>query len=143
MPKPKKTESAKLAKPAPKKTATKPTAKPKKSPAAKKLTEAKAALIAVKDAVVEAIPSPKPKTKATKTPAASKRVAKVTKPVETTKKPVAKTKKTKSPGAPVTNEDIGLRAYYIGEHRQQHGLEGDTATDWIEAERQLKTEAGL
>jgi hypothetical protein len=40
-----------------------------------------------------------------------------------------------------TTEDIALRAYFIAEHRQRHGLHGDSHSDWIEAERQLKKES--
>jgi len=55
------------------------------------------------------------------------------------KKPTKKVAKKK----PVTfsTEDIALRAYFIAEHRQRHGLAGDSHSDWIEAERQLKREA--
>jgi hypothetical protein len=40
-----------------------------------------------------------------------------------------------------STEDIALRAYFIAEHRHRHGLAGDSHSDWIEAERQLKKEA--
>ena len=61
------------------------------------------------------------------------------------KKPVA-AKPVKAPKpAPVeivlTTEEISLRAYYIAERRQAMGWPGDSAHDWIEAERQLKAEA--
>ncbi len=134
MPKPKKTESAKPVKPAPTKTA--PAAK--KSTAARKLDEAKAALTAVKAAVVDAIPTTSARAKKPAQPAKTKPT---TAPATAAKKPAAtKSRKEKLPVAHITNEDIGLRAYYIGEHRQAHGLEGDSATDWIEAERQLRAE---
>lgn len=38
----------------------------------------------------------------------------------------------------VTNEDISVRAYFIGERRRQLGLPGDPQSDWLEAERQLR-----
>jgi len=38
----------------------------------------------------------------------------------------------------VTNEEIALRAYYIGERRRNLGLPGDSQSDWLEAERQLR-----
>ena len=41
----------------------------------------------------------------------------------------------------ISSEDIALRAYYLGEQRAKLGLPGDSANDWIEAERQLKAEA--
>jgi hypothetical protein len=40
-----------------------------------------------------------------------------------------------------STEDVALRAYFIAENRQRHGLAGDSHSDWIEAERQLKKEA--
>ena len=43
----------------------------------------------------------------------------------------------------ITSDDIALRAYYITEKRQKLGLTGDSASDWLEAERQLKAEAKL
>ena len=54
------------------------------------------------------------------------------------------TKPTKKAAAPkakkeivITAEEIAHRAYFIAEHRQQNGYEGDSHQDWIEAERQL------
>ncbi|MEI6350847.1 MAG: DUF2934 domain-containing protein [Verrucomicrobiota bacterium] len=41
----------------------------------------------------------------------------------------------------ISSEEIALRAYYLGEKRAKLGLPGDSAHDWIEAERQLKVEA--
>jgi hypothetical protein len=38
-------------------------------------------------------------------------------------------------------EDISVRAYFIGEHRRALFLHGDSESDWLEAERQLKAEA--
>jgi hypothetical protein len=43
-------------------------------------------------------------------------------------------------GSPST-EDIAVRAYFIGEHRRALFLHGDSESDWLEAERQLKAEA--
>jgi hypothetical protein len=42
----------------------------------------------------------------------------------------------------ITTEEISLRAYFIAEHRQQHGLPGDHHSDWIQAEHQLRAERG-
>jgi hypothetical protein len=56
------------------------------------------------------------------------------------KKPAAKKVAKKKPVI-FSTEDISLRAYFIAEHRQRHGLAGDSHSDWIEAERQLKKEA--
>ena len=61
----------------------------------------------------------------------------------TTKPAVKKKPATKAVRAkPVKflTEDIALRAYFIAEHRHKHGLHGDEHSDWVEAERQLKTE---
>ena len=41
----------------------------------------------------------------------------------------------------IPHEEISLRAYYIGERRQQMGWPGDSATDWLDAVAQLKAEA--
>ncbi len=40
----------------------------------------------------------------------------------------------------ISTEDIALRAYFIAENRQRNGLHGDSQSDWLEAERQLKKE---
>lgn len=50
-------------------------------------------------------------------------------------------KKRKPVESALSSGDIALRAYYIAEHRQKHGLTGDEAGDWHEAERQLRKEA--
>jgi hypothetical protein len=41
----------------------------------------------------------------------------------------------------VSTEDISVRAYFIAENRHALGLSGDSESDWLEAERQLKAEA--
>jgi hypothetical protein len=38
----------------------------------------------------------------------------------------------------VTTESIALHAYYIGERRRHLGLDGNSESDWLEAERQLR-----
>ena len=45
------------------------------------------------------------------------------------------------PSVPPTEADISVRAYFIGEHRRYLGLAGDSEGDWLEAERQLRSEA--
>lgn len=40
----------------------------------------------------------------------------------------------------IPTEVIALRAYYISEARQAAGLPGDSTTDWLEAERQIRAE---
>ncbi len=41
----------------------------------------------------------------------------------------------------ISDEDIRMRAYFIGEHRMREGIAGDSAHDWLEARRQLQEEA--
>lgn len=41
----------------------------------------------------------------------------------------------------ISHDDISLRAYFIGERRQKMGWPGDSATDWADAEAQLRAEA--
>src|SRR4051812_40056735 len=85
-------------------------------------------------------------------PAAIAALAKTAKPARKPaaakkKKPVAAPKaKAAAPrlaklAAPYTRDDIALRAYFIAEKRQTHGLHGDEHQDWIEAERQLAAES--
>lgn len=61
-------------------------------------------------------------------------------------KSVSKAKMTvaadKSHATPVISlEAISLRAYFIAERRHAMGWAGDSASDWLEAERQIKAEA--
>jgi len=83
-------------------------------------------------------------------PAAVAALAKIAKPARKTatakkKPPVAKAKAAPKPAKPAvptyTRDDIALRAYFISEKRQAHGLPGDEHHDWIEAERQLAEES--
>lgn len=73
-----------------------------------------------------------------------KTTTKKTAPAAVVKKPAAK-----KPAAPktrkapaYTQDDIALRAYFIGEKRHRLGVHGDSHSDWVEAERQLATENG-
>ena len=54
-----------------------------------------------------------------------------------TTKPAAR--RTNKP--PYSQEDVALRAYFLAERRLAAGLPGDSHQDWIEAERQLVSEA--
>ena len=59
-------------------------------------------------------------------------------------KPAPRKAKAPTPRAkksPYSQDDIALRAYFISERRQAAGLPGDAHHDWIEAERQLASEA--
>jgi len=58
-------------------------------------------------------------------------------PARTVVKAAAVTKNG-SAAASITPADIALRAYFIAEKRQKLGLPGDSTSDWVEAERQLK-----
>jgi hypothetical protein len=42
---------------------------------------------------------------------------------------------------PIQLNEIALRAYFIAERRHKMGWPGDSTSDWVEAERQLKAEA--
>ncbi|MEP6937266.1 MAG: hypothetical protein ABI871_04275 [Chthoniobacterales bacterium] len=46
-------------------------------------------------------------------------------------------------GAEPSDEEIRIRAYFIAERRLQLSLQGDEASDWIQARKQLLEEAGL
>ena len=50
-------------------------------------------------------------------------------------------KKGAAAAAALSTNDIALRAYYIAERRRNLGMPGDETGDWVEAERQLSTEA--
>jgi hypothetical protein len=47
------------------------------------------------------------------------------------------------PAAGPSSEAIALRAYFIAERRQHEGIPGDSESDWLEAERQIRKELGL
>ncbi len=38
------------------------------------------------------------------------------------------------------NEQVALRAYFIGERRRKLGLPGDETSDWVLAEREISEE---
>jgi len=44
-------------------------------------------------------------------------------------------------GHSLNEENISVRAYFIGEHRRAYGIPGNSQEDWLEAERQLQAEA--
>ena len=92
--------------------------------------------------------APEPKKSAPES--ASKEVGKKAKPATTAPKlaAVVRTKDVKStepapskaPTIVVTMEEISLRAYFIAERREAMGWPGNSDTDWIEAEKQVRTE---
>jgi hypothetical protein len=83
--------------------------------------------------------APEPKKKAA-TRAKKKKTAAARKP--STRKPTTSAAKpaTSRPVEP-TDDEIRIRAYFLGERRHQLSLPGDSAHDWIEARRQLIEEA--
>ena len=64
-------------------------------------------------------------------------------PKPTAKIPAKAAPKKKAAPKTVTfsTEDIALRAYFISEHRHRNGIHGDSHTDWITAEKQLRAES--
>jgi hypothetical protein len=52
----------------------------------------------------------------------------------------ASTKKSKPATGKATIEQIQLRAYFIAERRKTQRIEGNEASDWIQAERELRGE---
>ncbi len=98
---------------------------PEPAKAAKKKAPAKVAAAPVKTKAPG-------KTKIAPTPA--------TKPARNTK---SAPKSARKKAVEITNEQIAERAYYIGERRQNENLPGDPSTDWIEAEKVLRAEAGM
>ena len=57
-----------------------------------------------------------------------------------TKTAVAKSKARKNINAHPSNEQVALRAYFIGERRRNLGIPGDETSDWVEAEREILEE---
>ncbi|MEI6033922.1 MAG: DUF2934 domain-containing protein [Verrucomicrobiae bacterium] len=56
------------------------------------------------------------------------------------RKVTAKADGAAKPSPAITCDDIGLRAYFIAERRHKMGWPGDSTSDWVEAERQLRSE---
>jgi len=81
----------------------------------------------------------KPVKPAAKKPAKAKAPAKAS--AARTRVKAALVTKTDSAVVSISPADIALRAYFIAEKRYKLGLPGDSTSDWVEAERQLKAEA--
>ena len=79
-----------------------------------------------------------------------------TESLETDPKPKEKEKKSRAPRKTASSgtgsrskkkpkqptvEQIQLRAYFIAERRQSLGIHGDSTSDWVQAERELREEA--
>ncbi len=58
-----------------------------------------------------------------------------------TRSPRAKKTAPAAASSSVTDEQVRMRAYFISEWRIQNGIAGDSANDWLEARRQLQSEA--
>jgi hypothetical protein len=76
----------------------------------------------------------------------SGRTAASRKPRETTARKVATVGKASMPReaaeiAEPSDEAVRLRAYFISERRRRFALPGDAESDWLEAKRQLVSEA--
>jgi len=82
----------------------------------------------------------KPAAKAPAKPAAKPAVKATRKAPEAVAVAEAATVTTVTAPAEIPTEIIALRAYYISEARQAAGLPGDSTTDWLEAERQIRAE---
>jgi hypothetical protein len=52
----------------------------------------------------------------------------------------AKNKSQKKAIAQPSNEQVALRAYFIGERRRTLGIHGDETSDWVAAEQELLEE---
>ncbi len=84
-----------------------------------------------------------------KSPAKSKKASVASEETVVLEPKKEKAKASKPKAAPVvkkkpvsiSNEDIALRAYFIAERRHKMGWPGDSTSDWVEAERQLRAEA--
>jgi Protein of unknown function (DUF2934) len=59
----------------------------------------------------------------------------------TTKRAASKKGASKGTAAEPTHEEIRIRAYFIAERRHRLALAGDADSDWLEAKRQLVSEA--
>ena len=58
----------------------------------------------------------------------------------TTKTEVSETKAREKMDAQLSNEQVALRAYFIGERRRKLGFPGDETSDWVEAKREISEE---
>jgi hypothetical protein len=58
----------------------------------------------------------------------------------TAKTTVSRSKVRKNIAAQPSNEQVALRAYFIGERRRNLGIPGDETSDWVKAEREISEE---
>jgi hypothetical protein len=115
-----------------------PTEEPLKKPLDAKSAKPKGMRTRATAPVTETAPAPPPP------------ISGVTKPA-TKAKPASKPKAAARAGgrttAPkkngFTQDDVALRAYFIAQRRHAEGRPGNPESDWLEAERELRTEHGL
>jgi len=82
--------------------------------------------------------SPRPRRGATNQRKSVSRGKKIAAPQQ---EKIAMLSDTGRPGEP-PDEQIRLRAYFISERRRRFALPGDAESDWLEAKRQLLSDAG-
>ena len=58
----------------------------------------------------------------------------------TSKTEVSESKAREKMDAQLSNEQVALRAYFIGERRRKLGFPGDETSDWVEAKREISEE---
>jgi hypothetical protein len=75
--------------------------------------------------------------------AAKKRTSATARKTAASPKPRKTTARAKPAPAQVaiSDDDIRMRAYFLAERRAGQGLPGDSSSDWLEARRQLLSEA--
>jgi hypothetical protein len=71
---------------------------------------------------------------------AKKSVQRKASPPSATKTASSKGKSRKNTDVQLSNEQVALRAYFIGERRRNLGIAGDETSDWVEAEREISEE---
>jgi len=80
----------------------------------------------------------KTKTSATRKPAAARTRASAATPTRVLTRRVGGKSEVIGLIGSVTNEEIALKAYYLAERRRHLGLPGDSQSDWLQAERELR-----
>jgi len=58
----------------------------------------------------------------------------------TSKTEVSESKAREKMDVQLSNEQVALRAYFIGERRRKLGFPGDETSDWVEAKREISEE---
>ena len=124
--------AAKKKKP-PAKPVKKPAKKNKPVPAKKKSAPAKKKPAPAKPAAKKAV-----KKTAVRKPVAARSRASIATPARVMTRRVGGKSEVVGLVGSVTMEDIALKAYYLAERRINSGLPGDSESDWLQAERELR-----